>query len=46
MEKGESEYIKDTEIVERMAHAGLRDIEKKYFLTQWGLNHLLVGWKR
>jgi ubiquinone/menaquinone biosynthesis C-methylase UbiE len=24
----------------------LRDIEKKSFLTQWGLNHLFVGWKR
>ncbi len=46
MEEGESEYIKDIEIVQRLARAGFRDIEKKYFLTQWGLNHLFVGWKR
>lgn len=46
MEDGESEYIPDTEIVERVARAGFRGIEKKHFLTQWGLNHLFVGWKR
>jgi SAM-dependent methyltransferase len=46
MEEGESEYISDTEIVERVARAGFRDLQKKHFLTQWGLNHLFVGWKR
>lgn len=45
MEDGEAEYLLDTEIVERMSRAGFRDIEKKYFLTQWGLNHLFVGLK-
>jgi SAM-dependent methyltransferase len=45
MEEEEAEYLLDTEIVERMSRAGFRDIEKKHFLTQWGLNHLFVGWK-
>lgn len=45
MEEGEAEYLLDTEIVERMSRAGFREIEKKHFLTQWGLNHLFVGWK-
>ena len=46
MYEEEAYYLKDTEIVERMARAKFRNITKKYFLTQWGLNHLFVGWKR
>lgn len=45
MQDGESEYLLDTEVVERMARAGFKGIEKKHFLTQWGLNHLFVGAK-
>lgn len=46
MKEGEAEYIGNTEIMERVARAGFRAIERKRFLTQWGLNHLFVGWKR
>ena len=46
MEEDESYYLTDTEIVERMARAGFRNIRKKHFFTQWGLNHLFVGWKK
>lgn len=46
MDEEEDYYLKDSEIVDRLARAGFSDIEKRYFLTQWGLNHLLVGWKR
>lgn len=45
MHEEEAYYLKDAEIIERMSRAGLRNITKKYFLTQWGLNHLFVGWK-
>jgi SAM-dependent methyltransferase len=46
MEEDEAYYLKDAEIVERLAKAGFRDITKKYFITQWGLNHLFTAWKR
>ncbi|MDO8736425.1 MAG: methyltransferase domain-containing protein [Thermoleophilia bacterium] len=46
MEEEESYYLKDTEIIERLARAGFSEIEKSYFFTQWNLNHLFVGWKR
>ncbi|MDQ3377420.1 MAG: methyltransferase domain-containing protein [Actinomycetota bacterium] len=45
MHEEEEDHVKDTEIVERMARAGFRDIAKKHLLTQWGLNRLFVGWK-
>lgn len=41
----EEYYLTDVEIVERLTRAGFKRISKKYFLTQWGLNHLFVGWK-
>ncbi len=41
----EAFYLKDPEIIERLTRAGFRRIAKKYFLTQWGLNHLFVAWK-
>ncbi len=39
-------FVRDEEIIERLTRAGFRDIRKKYFGTQWGMNHLFMGWKR
>lgn len=46
MEDEEEYYCTNSEITERLLRAGFRNIAKKYFVTQWGLNHLFVGWKR
>ncbi|MDX5893190.1 class I SAM-dependent methyltransferase [Rubrobacter radiotolerans] len=46
MHEEEEDHVTDEEIVERLARAGFRDIEKKPFLTQWGVNRAFVGWKR
>ena len=46
MHHEEAYYLTDAEITGRMKKAGLKDIKKKYFYTQWFLNHLFVGWKR
>jgi hypothetical protein len=46
MHEEEEYYLNDSEIIERLSRAGFKNIIKKYFLTQWGLNHLFVGWKR
>ena len=45
---GEEEefYLKDGEITQRLSRAGFSKLKKKYFVTQWGLNHLWVGWKK
>ncbi len=45
MQEGEEYYLKDSEITDRLSRAGFRDLKKKRFWTQWGLNHLLIGWK-
>jgi len=45
MSDEESYFLLDPEIYERFTRAGFKRIRKKYFLTQWGLNHLFVGWK-
>lgn len=45
MEDGEEYYLTDHEIRNRLHHAGFHDIRKKYFLTQWCLNHMFVGTK-
>ncbi|MCK4835172.1 MAG: class I SAM-dependent methyltransferase, partial [Candidatus Aminicenantes bacterium] len=45
MEEGEEYYLTNTEIKERLTRASFRIIVKKYFVTQWGLNHLFIGWK-
>jgi SAM-dependent methyltransferase len=43
---GEEEYhLKDSEIIGRLTQVGFKNLRKKYFITQWGLNHLFVGWK-
>ncbi len=45
MEEGEEYFLRDSEIVERLIRAGFTNIHRKLFITQWGLNHLFVGWK-
>lgn len=47
MERGmgaeEALYLTDAEICERLKRAGFEQIRKKYFWTQWVLNHLFIG---
>lgn len=45
MHEEEDYYSKDVEIVERLSRTGFKNITKKYFWTQWGMNHLFLGWK-
>jgi SAM-dependent methyltransferase len=45
MEEDEDYYLSDIEISQRLGRAGFAGIDKKYFLTQWGLNHMLIGRK-
>lgn len=45
MSEEESYFLFDAEILDRFTRAGFKRIRKKYFWTQWGLNHLFVGWK-
>lgn len=45
MSDEEAYYLRDSEIVERLTRAGFQRLMKKRFSTQWGLNHLFVGWK-
>lgn len=46
MKEGEEYYLPDAEILERLTRSGFTNIRKKYFITQWGLNHLFIGWKQ
>jgi SAM-dependent methyltransferase len=45
MEEEEEYFLTDSEITERLQKAGFINIQKKYFLTQWGLNHLFTAEK-
>lgn len=45
MGQEESYFLLDSEIVSRLQTAGFSKLVKKYFWTQWCLNHLWVGWK-
>ena len=45
MEEEEDYYLSDREILARLASASFRNVSKKYFVTQWGLNAMFVGWK-
>jgi len=45
MHHEESYFLSDGEIKGRLAKAGFTNIKKKYFFTEWCLNHLFVGWK-
>lgn len=46
MDDEEEYYLTDGEIISRLVNAGFEGVEKKYFVTQWGLNHLFVAWKK
>ncbi len=46
MGENEDYYLLDSDIVDRLSRAGFGEITRKYFSTQWGLNHLFVGIKR
>lgn len=46
MHEDEDYYLADTEIIERLKAAGFSNITKKYFWTQWGMNHAFIGWKK
>ena len=46
MEEGEDYFLTEAEIRERLARAGFREILRKAFWTQWGLNPLYIGWKK
>ncbi|MDO8281301.1 MAG: methyltransferase domain-containing protein [Thermodesulfovibrionia bacterium] len=46
MQEGEEYYLRDKEIIPRLKKAGFIHITKKYFGTQWCLNHLFVAWKK
>jgi SAM-dependent methyltransferase len=43
MHEDEEYFVRDRVIVEHLAAAGFRGVEKRYFVTQWGLNHLLTA---
>ena len=45
MGQEEAFYLLDSEIVERLMRAGFSGLKKRYFCTQWALNHLWVGSK-
>ena len=45
MHQEEEYYLRDFEIVDRLERAGLKDLRRRRFVTQWGLNHLFVAWK-
>jgi SAM-dependent methyltransferase len=45
MTEGEDYYLTDVEIKERLYRAGFTNVQKKYFWTQWGLNHLFTAEK-
>lgn len=42
MERDEEYYLTDNCIKFLLLRAGFKNIKKKYFITQWGLNHLFV----
>lgn len=45
MDADEAYYLTDREIASRLKRAGFHRVRKKYFATQWALNHLFVAWK-
>jgi len=45
MGEEEEYFLTDREIKGRLLRAGFTNVQKKYFVTQWFLNHLFVGWK-
>jgi SAM-dependent methyltransferase len=45
MVEEEDYYLIPREITERLLRVGFRNIERRLFWTQWGLNQLFMGWK-
>lgn len=45
MKEDEEYYLTDKKIINILLDSGFKDIKKKYFFTQWGLNHLFVAEK-
>jgi ubiquinone/menaquinone biosynthesis C-methylase UbiE len=45
MAEGEAYYLTDREILDRLARAGFTHVRKRYFWTQWFLNHMFIGLK-
>jgi SAM-dependent methyltransferase len=45
MHEDEDICIKEIDILTDLGNAGFKRVTKKYFFTQWALNHLYVGWK-
>jgi ubiquinone/menaquinone biosynthesis C-methylase UbiE len=43
MEEDEEYFVRDVVIIEHLAAAGFRGVQKRSFVTQWGLNHLLTA---
>lgn len=43
MSEDEEYYLLDSEIRARLVKAGFVNLKKKYFTTQWFLNHLITG---
>ena len=46
MGEEEEYYLRDSEIAARLKKAGFKNLDKRYFVTQWFLNHLWIGQKR
>jgi SAM-dependent methyltransferase len=46
MDAEEEYFLTDSEIRERLSRAGFVNCKKKYFGTQWNLNHLFVAERR
>jgi len=44
-EKDDQLYLFDSEIYDRLINVGFKNITKKYFWTQWGLNHMIIAYK-
>jgi ubiquinone/menaquinone biosynthesis C-methylase UbiE len=45
MIEGEDYYVMPDEVYERLTRAGFKNLQRKLFWTQWGLNQLFIGWK-
>jgi SAM-dependent methyltransferase len=45
MKEEEEYYLLDSEIIECLQKAGFDNIKKKYFFTQWCLNHMFIAEK-
>lgn len=46
MDQEEDYYLLDREIKERLIRAGFKNLRKRYFFTQWCLNHLFIADKK